>query len=325
MGLFSGKLFGGKKQGASPARRLQKQRHVAAHSTSIAATPAMHLPPVKISAKREKTKRDIGAQREANIKRESKPVQWGELALKGMPVLAVTLVLGLLIGGWKLLDYVGSVPVSRVAVTGSLLHIDRNLLVERVRPLLAGAGFMTVDLQSIRAAIVELPWVADVSIERHWPDQLIIAVTEQQAIARWGDDGLLNRAGEVFRPKPLGEVSQLPLLFGPDAMSAEVIARYAELRDLLGEQKLALANFGSDERGSWSATLQNGIVLHLGTGDVLKKMRSFSRVYHAELETQLDRIAYIDLRYGNGVAVGWKQKSNDNDNNATKSGVNGHG
>ena len=314
MGFFSGKLFGGKKQGASPARRLPKQRRVVAHSTSIAAAPAMHLPQVKISAKREnKTQRGAGAQREALIQREKKvqrektPVQWGELALKGMPILAVALVLGLLIGGWKLLDYVGSVPVSRVAVTGSLLHTDRNLLVERVRPLLAGAGFMTVDLQSIRAAIVELPWVADVSIERRWPDQLIIAVTEQQAIARWGDDGLLNRAGEVFRPKPLGDVSQLPLLFGPDAMSAEVIARYAELRDLLGEQKLPLANFGTDERGSWSATLQNGVVLHLGTGDVLKKMRSFSRVYHAELETQLDRIAYIDLRYGNGVAVGWKQ------------------
>lgn len=311
-------LFGGKKQGASPSRRLQKQRRAVARTASAAAAPAMHLPPVKI----------VAPKREAKAKRDSKPLPWRELGLKTMPVLALALVCGLLIGGWRLLDYVGSVPVSRVAVTGSLLHTDRDQLVERVRPLLVGAGFMTVDLQSIRAAVMELPWVADVSIARRWPDQLIIAVTEQQAIARWGDDGLLNRNGQVFRPQPLGDAAQLPLLFGPDALSSEVIARYAELRDLLGQQQLALASFGVDERGSWSATLQNGIVLRLGTGDVLKKMRSFSRVYHAELQTQLDRIAYIDLRYDNGIAVGWKAvapRAGNNDNNATKSGVNGHG
>jgi cell division protein FtsQ len=331
MSLFGGKFFGGKKQGASPARRAHKQqRRVATHA---AAAPAMHL--TQMPAMQLTQVKAPAPKRDAKVKRDSKPVQWRELPLKAMPVLAVALVLGLLLGGWKLLDYVGSVPVSRVAVTGSLLHTDRNLLVERVRPLLAGAGFMTVDLQRIRNAVLELPWVADVSIERHWPDQLIIAVTEQEAIARWGKDGLLNRTGEVFRPQPLGDVTQLPLLFGPDALSGEVISRYAELHDLLNEQKLALASFGTDERGSWSATLQNGVALRLGTGDVLKKMRSFSRVYRTELAPQLERIAYIDLRYGNGVAVGWKQaeprardndnRANSNDNNILKPGVSGHG
>jgi cell division protein FtsQ len=240
-----------------------------------------------------------------------------------MPVLAVTLVLGLVFGAWKMLDHVGSVPVSRVMVTGNLLHVDRKLLTERVQPLLAGAGFMTVDLQSIRGVVMELPWVAEVAIQRRWPDQLVINVTEQEAIARWGKDGLLNRRGEVFRPQPLGDVAGLPLLFGPDNLAAEVVGRYAELRDLLSGQQLALANLGTDERGSWSATLQNGLVLHMGTGDVLKKIRRFSRVYRDDLQRQIDGIAYVDLRYSNGVAVGWKQTSgqqrsavNTNGNNA---------
>jgi cell division protein FtsQ len=163
--------------------------------------------------------------------------------------------------------------------------------------------------------VLELPWVAEVAIQRRWPDQLVINVTEQEAIARWGKDGLLNRRGEVFRPQPLGDMSALPLLFGPDNLAAEVVARYAELRDLLNAQQLALANLGTDERGSWSATLQNGLVLHLGTGDVLKKIRRFSRVYRDDLQHQIDGIAYVDLRYSNGVAVGWRQATagaNDN-------------
>lgn len=310
MGWFGG----GKKQGASPSRRLQKQRRAAGRAAATAT--AMPLPSAKNAAPK----------REPKVRREQPSLQWRALGMKVMPALAASLVLGLLIGGWQLLEFVGSVPVSRVAVTGSLLHTDRNQLIERVRPLLAGEGFMTVDLQRIRAAVMALPWIANASVERQWPDRLVIAVTEQEPIARWGSDGLLNRAGEVFRPQPLGDVSQLPELFGPDELSAEVIDRYAELRALLAAQNLKLASFGVDARGSWSATLHDGVALHLGTGDVLKKMRSFSRVYRADLSTQMDRIAYIDLRYGNGVAVGWKQSGADsNDNKATNSGVSGHG
>lgn len=283
MALFDFKNWRGKKQGASPARRAREQRRVSAHA-------AIALP-AKAQAK----------------KKESQPLPWKNWLTKAMPIVAVTLVLGLLAGGWRLLHFVGSVPVSRVAVTGTLLHVDRNLLVQRVRPLLLGAGFMTVDLQAIRAEVLQLPWIADVSIQRRWPDELVIAVTEQEAIARWGKDGLLNRSGEVFRPQPLGDVSQLPVLFGPDELSGEVKERYAQLRELLDEQKLALASLGCDERGSWSATLQGGTELRLGSGDVLKKMRSFARVYRANLSTQMDRIAYIDLRYSSGVAVGWKR------------------
>ncbi len=295
---------GGKKQGASPSRK----KNAAVRARAAAATA------------------DVKVKRKA--KTERKPLPWRALALQSMPVLAVALVLGLFAGGWKLLDYVGSVPVSRVAVTGTLLHVDRQLLVERVRPHLHEKGFMTVDLDAIRADVMQLPWVAEVSIQRRWPDQLVIEVTEQEAIARWGKDGLLNRRGEVFRPQPLGDVSQLPLLYGPDNLSGEVVERYAQLRELLGEQKLLLSDLGSDERGSWSATLQGGVVLRLGTGDILKKMRSFSRVYRAELSSQMERIAYIDLRYGNGLAVGWKTvgaQAAVHEKNSTDSGVSGHG
>lgn len=296
------KIFGfgsGKKQGASPKRKRNSAQRMRA--------TAMHA--------------DVPVKRKA--KAERKPLPWRTWGLQSLPVVAVALVLGLFAGGWKLLDYVGSVPVSRVAVTGTLLHTDRKLLVERVRPHLRDKGFMTVDLVAIRADLVQLPWVADVSIQRRWPDQLVIEVTEQEAIARWGKDGLLNRRGEVFRPGSLsnktpGNLSQLPLLYGPDNLSAEVVERYAQMRELLSEQKLLLSDLGSDERGSWSATLENGVVLRLGTGDILKKMRSFSRVYQAELSTQMERIAYIDLRYGNGLAVGWKNKN-------TNPGVSGHG
>ncbi len=223
-------------------------------------------------------------------------------------IVAVTLVLGLCAGGWRLLHFVGSVPVSRVAVTGTLLHVDRNLLVQRVRPLLLGAGFMTVDLQAIRAEVLQLPWIADVSIQRRWPDELVIAVIEQEAIARWGKDGLLNRSGEVFRPQPLGDVNQLPVLFGPDELSGEVKERYAQLRELLDEQKLALASLGCDEARQLVGNIAKcGCELRLGSGDGIEENAQLcAGLPRRDLSTQMVSgiTSTSDLRYSNGDSGG---------------------
>lgn len=327
--IFGGRKAGGKKQGASPLRDKNSLRRKS--ELRRESEPRRVRAPVAAAASKKTTKSERKSWLWPQLPWGQ--LSWEQLSARALPVLAVTLVIGLIAGGWKLLDYVGSVPVSRVAVTGTLQHVDRDLLVQRVRTHLNGAGFMTVDLDAIRADIVQLPWVAGVSIQRRWPDQLVIEVTEQEAIARWGKDGLLNRRGEVFRPQPLGDVAQLPVLYGPDNLSGEVVERYAQLRDLLSEQKLMLSDLGSDERGSWSATLQDGVVLRLGTGDILKKMRSFSRVYRAELSAQMERIAYIDLRYSNGLAVGWKNsdwkaadaKAAAYEKSNTNSGVSGHG
>lgn len=256
--------------------------------------------------KSELQRRQIKEEGDRPARVKSTPLPWGVWGLRAMPVVAVTLVLSLLVAGWMLLDHVGSVPVSRVVFTGNLKHVDRQEMVAKVQPLLVGAGFMTADITAIRAVLGEIPWVRSVSVARSWPDQLVIAVIEREPIARWGTDGLLSRDGDVFRPQSLVGVGDLPALFGPDAVAREVVSHYAELNDLLGAQGLKLASLGTDERGSWRAELQGGVVLRLGSGDLLKKMRRFLRIYRGDLATQFERVAYIDLRYSNGLAVGWK-------------------
>lgn len=240
------------------------------------------------------------------VRADAGTAMWAQWSQRAMPLLALSLVLALIFAGWKLLDHVGSVPVSRVVFTGTLKHVDRNEMVSRVQPLLAGAGFMTVDIAAIRSALLAMPWIASVSVARSWPDQLVVAVTEQDPIARWGEGGLLSRSGDVFRPEKIVGAEDLPLLFGPDALAREVVSHYAELSDLLAAQGLKLASLGTDARGSWRAGLQGGVTLRLGSGDVLKKMQRFLRVYRGDLVARLDSVDYIDLRYSNGLAVGWK-------------------
>jgi cell division protein FtsQ len=237
---------------------------------------------------------------------EWQPIAWERWGERAMPALALSLVGALALGGWWMLHAVGSKPVSRVLFTGELKHVDRDELVSRTQPLLTGEGFMTVDLEAIRAELLQMPWVAEVSVRRQWPSHLVVAVVEQVPIARWGDDGLLNRRGQVFRPLPLGAVDDLPVLFGPDAVAADVVARYADLSALLAAEGLRLVSLGTDQRGSWRAELDGGVQLRLGTGELLDKLRRFARVYRAELQPRFAEVAYVDLRYSNGLAIGWR-------------------
>lgn len=272
------------------------------------AAPARSAKQVRTPQRREPQRREASrAAPQPKPQQPRQPLPWRRWLDGAVPLAALALVGGLVAGGWWMLHHVGSVPVSRVLFTGNLRHVDREELVERVQPLLVGEGFMTADLGGIRTTLLELPWVAEISVRRRWPSQLVVAVKEQEPIARWGEDGLLNRHGQVFRPEVLGEVAALPLLFGPDDLAADVVARYAELSQLLTAQGLRLASLGTDRRGSWSADLQGGINLRIGTGDVLTKLRRFVRVYRSGLEQEFAQVAYIDLRYSNGLAVGWQQ------------------
>ena len=341
MGWFGG---GSKRRGASPQhrapqrelerqqRKAQKQRaerHREREQKQRAQEKAAQRAQ-KQAAKRSRASEARSSSREArsdnSAVRAPKPAvqkaravrgerpsrAWGQLWSSGawrgraMPVLALSLVGALVLGGWWMLHVVGSEPVSRVLFTGTLKHVDRDELVARTQPLLIGEGFMTADLEAIRSELLQLPWIASVSVRRQWPSQLVVAVSEQEPIARWGSDGLLNRRGQVFRPQPLGAVDELPALFGPDAAAADVVARYAELSALLAGEGLRLVSLGTDRRGSWRAELDGGVQLRLGTGELLEKLRRFARVYRAELQPRFGEIAYVDLRYSNGLAIGWR-------------------
>ena len=45
----------------------------------------------------------------------------------------------------------------------------------------------------------------------------------------------------------------------------------------------------------------------LGRDQVVEKMRRFTAIYQKALEQESEKIARIDLRYANGLAVAWHE------------------
>jgi len=255
-------------------------------------------------ANKVKRKPSKGATRKRAVvvEKKSRSFAWVNRVLILLGVIAVTAVAG---KGYIALN---AIPVEHIIVSGKLEHTKTDALEEMVRPALKG-GFLNADLERIRAQLQSLPWVYEVSVRRRWPNALELHVVEQLPIARWGEDGFLNHEGEVFQS--IGEKKDwrgLPLLLGPEGAAGNLVSIYQQMIEILGPNELIVEELSIDDRGQVEARLRGDTILVLGgQAFIEERLRRFVAVYRAELAAQKDTIASVDLRYQNGLAVGYRE------------------
>jgi cell division protein FtsQ len=61
-----------------------------------------------------------------------------------------------------------------------------------------------------------------------------------------------------------------------------------------------------DARGAWEAQLDNGIIVRFGRKQIEERSARFVAVVLRMLVQRAADIAYVDLRYTNGFAIGWR-------------------
>jgi cell division protein FtsQ len=166
-------------------------------------------------------------------------------------------------------------------------------------------GFLSVDLRSLISRLQDMDWIDSVKIQRRWPDALVVRFSEHVAAARWGETGLLNVRGELFTENAHAVFPELPRLYGPTGTEKQVGALYAAVRGRLIEAGLALESLTLDERGAWRLSLSSGQEIRLGHQDVAERLERFFDVAIPGLSHRFGEVAYVDLRYTNGFAIGW--------------------
>jgi cell division protein FtsQ len=191
-------------------------------------------------------------------------------------------------------------------VSGSLQHVTAAQVEDVVRAELGGAGLVTVRLPPLSRALERLPWVDQAAVQRSWPRGLTIQILEQVGVARWNGTGLLNARGEQFLTRPAGAPEALPELAGPEGSQQEVTARYLAMQSRLAPLGLTLTALALDERGAWNFALRDGVSVRLGRSDVDARFDRFTLAAAGLVRTRAAEIGYVDMRYGNGFAVGWR-------------------
>jgi cell division protein FtsQ len=247
-----------------------------------------------------------------NTRKPDQPVKFWRrriVVLGTASVLVLLLGVGLLV--WLARPLLAGPKLTTLTLSGHLVHVDPAAVQRAVIPEL-GSGFFNTHVDRIGAAVQALPWVASVSVRREWPHTLHIDVVEETPVARWNGDGLMDAQGRVFAHTAEKSYASLPALSGRDDSGQDVLAQYHTLAGMLQPRGIAIVALGVDARGAATVELDDGIEVRLGREDAEQRLARFSAVALPALAAKLATVAYVDMRYTNGFAVGWKSGKNGN-------------
>jgi cell division protein FtsQ len=199
-------------------------------------------------------------------------------------------------------------PVHKVEVAGSFQRVSPLEVEQVVRTRLRG-GFITANLDQVQRAIETLPWVDHARVQRRWPDGLVVQVTEQMAVARWGDAGLLNSRGDVFIRDARHVPPELPKLEGPEGSEHQVANVLFQVQPRLQEAGMQVSALRLDARGAWEIQLASGVTVRFGRRQLEERIERFFKVGAPVIAGRVNDIAFLDMRYSNGFAVGWRTQA----------------
>lgn len=199
-------------------------------------------------------------------------------------------------------------PIRHVEINGEFMHLSPAALQSVAENVVRG-GFFNVNVETVRRAVLNEPWVREVTVRRMWPQSLSLQVQEQEAVARWGADGLLNMEGELFKPDPATFPAGLPFLSGPSGTEQLLLERFRFVQQVLADQGLQVASLALSTRRAWSMNMATGQEVILGRTQFVERVLRFAGAAQRELAGKLEAVRVADMRYTNGFAVQWNNKS----------------
>lgn len=185
-------------------------------------------------------------------------------------------------------------------------------------------GFFDVDLDNVRDSFESVPWVRRAQVKREWPNQLKVSIEEQEPLAFWNAEQMINRWGEVFTADKTQlfakvDTERIPQLNGPENSERLVIQRYAEVAQRFAPTGLTINQVTLSPRYAWDVVLSNGLQVLIGRDPAAEATDPHGRSGAQSFASRLERflhawptltqqlagraIARADLRYNDGFAI----------------------
>ncbi len=210
-------------------------------------------------------------------------------------------------------------PTRHIDVIGNMPNSTSEQVAAVVAEVSAN-NILRVDIAKVAEAAQALPWVEGATIRRKWPDTLEVLVSERVILARWNDNEILDQLGTVVSMPDLAD-SSLPHLSGPQESAPKVLKAYQSWNRVVANVGLEVTSVHLSDRGSWEvfvrpfslvehdsedAVVQDPIKVIVGRTNMSNRSKRFLKLYVEIFQPVQNKLAVIDMRYPDGVAVTWK-------------------
>ncbi|HYW62299.1 MAG TPA: cell division protein FtsQ/DivIB [Bradyrhizobium sp.] len=165
------------------------------------------------------------------------------------------------------------------------------------------SSLLFLDAATVRDKLKANPWIGEATVQKFYPGQLQIDITERSAFALWQQDGrlsVISEDGAVLEPYLSRRFASLPLVVGKgaDAKARDFLAlvdRYPRVRSamkaavLVGERR-------------WNLRLKDGLDVRLPENDVGNALAALTRMDKEDRLFSRD-INAIDMRLPDRLTV----------------------
>ena len=204
-------------------------------------------------------------------------------------------------------------PDTKLQLSGQLDYIDERqveiLLNDNLKNNLWKINLAKVKEQLYANSLIDL-----VYLKKIWPNILQVKIVSATPIARLNDNFILTSSGKVLSSTDQNydkcKNLKLPNFYSKFGKEDLMIRTYLLLLDKLSPLGLIVSKVNFNENQGIEVSLNDSVTLKLGTFDLSDRIHRFILAYKKKLKPLIMDIAYIDLRYTNGVAVYWSGNSN---------------
>lgn len=181
-------------------------------------------------------------------------------------------------------------------------NLDRGALMNTLK-LPRGAPILGFDPAEARRRVLALPWVADATVQRRFPDTVRVVIRERSPMARWQFQGhltVIDEDGrELFEAKP-ESFAMLPLVVGAGAPEATAELLKALRGHPRAREQVAAATRIGERR--WDLYLRSGHVVKLPEDGVEYALKRLAGII--EQKTFLpSEVKAIDLRLSDRLII----------------------
>ena len=191
-----------------------------------------------------------------------------------------------------------------------LYRISENEILRRAG-YMPGMNVFSVDLDEIRRAVEEVVWVRHATVQRVWPDEIVISVVEREPIALARIDGEIYEVdieGVVLSPDAPSNTSA-PILDGlhvDDREGNETKIRiYRKTIETIGERELSEVHVA--ESGDVSVvSINDPILIDLGASEHRDRWERYVRL-RTRIHEDYPHAFRVDLRFRDQVIIQTKE------------------
>jgi cell division protein FtsQ len=221
--------------------------------------------------------------------------------------------LGIVKGG-HLQDFVTAVSDARNAmansagfrITSVVINGRKQLSQDEILAIGGVSGrssLLFLDADDVRDKLKANPWIADATVLKLYPGQLMIEITERKAFALWQEAGRLSVIaddGALLEPYVSRRFLSLPLVVGKgaDTQARDFLALLARYPQVNSVTKAAI--FVGERR--WNLRLKDGLDIRLPEQDVGNALAALSKLDKDDRLFAKDIVA-IDMRLPDRLVV----------------------